>query len=273
MLPFEVSKPVIGMLHLPPLPGSPGQRSDIDEVREWMLADAEALAAGGVDGLMLENFGDTPFYPGRVPAHTVAAMAVLARDLRARFDLPLGINVLRNDGLSALGIATAVGAAFIRINVFTGARLTDQGIVQGEAHEVMRLRALLAAPVQVFADVAVKHSAALGERNLEDEIEDTLHRAHADAVIVSGTGTGKQTAIDDLRCARAAAGTSPVLVGSGADPANLAEVLRYADGLIVGTAFKQGGVTTHPVDAARVRDFMRAVRSLRGAVAADPFHG
>ena len=221
MLPFDVSKPVIGMLHLPPLPGSPGQRSEMEEIREWMLRDADALVSGGVDGLMLENFGDTPFYPGHVPAHTVAAMAVLARDVKARFAVPLGINVLRNDGVSALGIAAAAGAAYIRINVFTGARLTDQGIVQAEAHEVMRLRALLAAPVQVFADVAVKHSAPLGPRNLEDEIEDTIHRAHADAIIVSGAGTGKQTSLDDLRCARAAAGGTPILVGSGADTAGL----------------------------------------------------
>ena len=263
MLPFAVSKPVIGMLHLPALPGSPGQRSDMDEIREWVVRDAETLVAGGVDGLMLENFGDTPFYPARVPAHTVAAMAVLARDVRTRFDVPLGINVLRNDGLSALAIAAAVGAAYIRINVFTGARLTDQGIVQAEAHEVMRLRALLAAPVQVFADVAVKHSVPLGARNLEDEIEDTIHRAHADAIVVSGSGTGKQTSLDDLRCARAAAGATPVLVGSGARIAELVEVLSYADGLIVGTALKEGAVTTRPVDAARVREFLRAVAAAR----------
>src|SRR5258707_10841752 len=95
---FAVDKPVIGMIHLPPLPGSPAHRLAMDDIRDLMLRDAEALAAGGVDGLMLENFGDAPFYPGRVPPHTVAAIAVLANEVRERFPLPLGINVLRNDG-------------------------------------------------------------------------------------------------------------------------------------------------------------------------------
>src|SRR5262249_10922796 len=152
--------------------------------------------------------------------------------------MPLGINLLRNDGLGALAVAAAAGADFIRINVFTGARLTDQGIVQGEAHEVLRLRRQLGCPVRIFADVAVKHSAPLAPRSLEEEIEDTIHRAHADAIIVSGAGTGRPTDIEEVRRAKAPAGNTPVLVGSGASPGQAAELLRHADGLIVGTAFK-----------------------------------
>ena len=252
------------MLHLPALPGSPRASLGLDAIREWMLRDAEALAAGGVHGLMLENFGDTPFYPARVPAHTVAAMAVLAREVRTRFPLPLGINLLRNDGPGALAVAASAGAEFICVNVLTGARLTDQGIVQGEAYEVLRLRRLLGCAVQVFADVAVKHSAPLGPRTLEEEVEDTARRAHADAVIVSGTGTGKSTDPEHLRRAKAAAGATPVLVGSGAGPGQAAALLRHADGLIVGTAFKRDGITTNPVDAGRVRAFMQAVREALG---------
>jgi len=263
-LPFASPRPVIGMLHLPALPGSPRASLGLDAIREWMLRDAEALAAGGVDGLMLENFGDTPFYPGRVPAHTVAAMAVLAREVKARFPLPLGINLLRNDGPGALAVAASTGAGFVRVNVFTGARLTDQGIIQGEAHEVLRLRRLLGCAVQIFADVAVKHSVPLGPRTLEDEVEDTVRRAHADAIIVSGSGTGKVTDPEHLRCAREAAGGAPVLAGSGAEPGQAAALLRHADGLIVGTAFKRDGITTNPVDAGRVRAFMEAVREAGG---------
>src|SRR3954466_6562310 len=129
----SVRKPVIGMLHLPPLPGSPQftAADGPDALREIVLRDADALAAGGIHGLMLENFGDVPFYPGRVPAHTVAVMTALAADVRQRFgELPLGINVLRNDGQSALAIAAAVGAHFIRVNILCGAGLTGQGIIQ-----------------------------------------------------------------------------------------------------------------------------------------------
>src|SRR2546430_14170914 len=156
------TEPVIGMLHLPPLPGSPAYdlAGGMAALREAVLRDADALAAGGIHALMLENFGDVPFYPGRVPAHTVAAMTALAADVRQRFpELPLGINVLRNDGQSALAIAAAVGAHFIRVNVLCGARVADQGLLQGIAHDLLRDRALLRAQhVKIFADIDVKHS-------------------------------------------------------------------------------------------------------------------
>jgi len=180
----NVAKPVIGMLHLPPLPGAPrfAASATIELIREGMIRDADALASGGVDGLMLENFGDVPFFPGRVPAHTVAAMTALAGTVRERFpELPLGINVLRNDGQSALAIAAAVGAHFIRVNVLCGARVADQGILQGIAHDLLRDRAhLRAQQVRIFADVDVKHSAPLAARSIVDEVDDTLYRGMAD---------------------------------------------------------------------------------------------
>ena len=141
----SVRVPVIGMLHLPPLPGSSRWSGDLNAVRDFVLRDVEALCAGGVDGLMIENFGDTPFYPGRVPAITVAAMTALACEVRRATDVPLGINMLRNDGLSALAVAVASGASFIRVNVLCGARVTDQGLLQGIAHDLLRERANLKA--------------------------------------------------------------------------------------------------------------------------------
>src|SRR5688572_29159924 len=144
----NLRKAVIGMLHLPPLPGSPRwtPASTITQIIQSTLKDAEALADGGVHGLMLENFGDVPFHPARVPAHVVAHMTAVAAAVRERFpELPLGINVLRNDGQSALAIASAADAAFIRVNVLCGARVADQGILQGIAHDLMRDRITLAA--------------------------------------------------------------------------------------------------------------------------------
>src|ERR1700739_218548 len=114
---FKNEKPIIGMLHLPALPGSPTNDLSADRIRKHMLRDAEALVTGGVDGMILENFGDVPFYPGRVPAHTVAFMTAIALEVRHAFDLPIGINVLRNDAESALAIAFAAGAQFIRVNI------------------------------------------------------------------------------------------------------------------------------------------------------------
>lgn len=244
------------MLHLPPLPGSPRFNGGLGAIRNAMLRDADALAAGGVHGLMLENFGDVPFFPKRVPAQVVAHMTALACELRRRFDLPLGINVLRNDGSGALAVAQAAGAQFIRVNVLCGARVADQGILNGIAHDLLRNRAMLRAEVRIFADVDVKHSAALAPRPLADEVSDTLHRGLADALIVSGWGTGQPTDPSEAREVKQAAGNAPVFIGSGVTAETIAPYLPHCDGFIIGSAFKRDGRVEAPVDQARVAAIM-----------------
>lgn len=251
------------MLHVPALPGAPANRDSLDAIRSKVLRDARALAEGGVDSLIIENFGDVPFYPRRVPPHTIAYMAVIGREIAAAVPLPIGVNVLRNDGMGALAVASAIGAAFVRINVYTGARLTDQGLIEGEAHRIQRYRRFLGAQVQVFADVAVKHSATLAPRPLPEEIEDTIARGMADAIIVSGVATGKEAALADVKLAKRCAKNTPVLVGSGVNASNVAAMLACADGCIVGTAFKNDGRTTNPVDPHRVQEFIGAARKAR----------
>lgn len=250
------------MLHLPPLPGAPRYEADWASLRRRVLHDATALVEGGVDGLMLENFGDAPFYPGQVPPHVVACLTRVAREVRQRFTLPLGVNVLRNDGCSALAVAHAAGAAFIRVNVLCGARVTDQGLVQGIAHELLRQRACLhATDIRILADVNVKHSAPLGPpRPIRHEVTDLVERGGADAAIVSGEGTGEATDLAELALVKDAAGETPVLVGSGVTPATIREVLAQADGAIVGTSLKVDGVVTNPVDPKRVKTLVAAAR-------------
>ena len=257
---FGTRSPVIGMLHLRPLPGSP-DGEDLPSVRQRLLQDAQALFDGGVDGFILENFGDAPYYPNRVPPHTVGYMTLLGQEIRDAFPKPLGINVLRNDALSALAIATAVGAQFIRVNIYMGARVADEGFIQGEAHRVVRYRRELGSDVSIFADVAVKHSTPLGAMDLKDEVRDTILRGKADAIVVSGSATGSETSIDDLKRAKEAAGNVPVFAGSGVKVENVAETLAHADGIIVGTGVKSGGVTTNPVDPAKVRELLRIART------------
>jgi membrane complex biogenesis BtpA family protein len=257
---FTTIKPVIGMLHLLPLPGSPRYGGDAASIRDGALRDADALIEGGVHGLMLENFGDVPFYPDRVPASVVAFLSVIAAEVRRKFPVPLGINLLRNDGRSAMAVAAAVGADFIRVNVLTGARVADQGLLQGIAHDLLRDRVMLdAARVRIFADVDVKHSAPLAVRPLVDDVEDTLARGMADALVVSGAGTGKPTDVAKVRAVKAAAGVAPVFVGSGVTVQTVESLLSAADGLIVGTAFKPGGNASMPVDRQLVADLMHAV--------------
>lgn len=256
---FAVAWPVVGMVHLEPLPGSPRYRS-MAFALEAALADARALVEGGCDGLLVENFGDVPFHKDRVGPETVAAMTAIAAAIaRERPGIPLGINVLRNDARAALGIAAAVGARFIRVNVHAGTRFTDQGVVEGRADRTLRRRRLLGAEgVAIWADVDCKHSLPVPGAALEREARDLAERALADALIVTGPATGEPPDLEDLRTVRAAAGV-PVVAGSGLTAAAVGDVFPLCDGAIVGTAFKSQG----RVDVARVRELLGEVRRAR----------
>ena len=257
--PFRDDRPiVIGMVHLEPLPGSPRFNGSMDAVLEAARRDATALAEGGVDAIMIENYGDVPFYPGRVPAETVAGLTAGALAVRNVVGgLPIGVNVLRNDAMTAVGIAAVVGAAFVRVNVLTGARVTDQGVIEGRAAEVMRARRALCPRLAVWADVDVKHSAPLASRPLSEEVADLVHRGLADAVIVSGGGTGLRTAPDDVAAVATAAGGVPTVIGSGITVETIGDY-PTAGGFIAGTALKHDGRVDSPVDPARVRSLVAA---------------
>ncbi|MFC3478022.1 BtpA/SgcQ family protein [Halobacterium litoreum] len=263
-LDFSAERPVVGMVHLDALPGAPGFDGGRAAIRDAMLRDARRLEAGGVDALMLENFGDAPFYADDVPKHVVASMAALARDLRRETDLPIGVNVLRNDAEAAISVAAAADAQFVRVNVHAAARLTDQGVVTGQAAETVRLRDRLGADVSILADVDVKHSAPLAERPLTEEVAELVERGHADGLVASGAGTGHETDRDHLEAVVAARDElgvdAPVFVGSGVTQSTVGETLALADGVIVGTALKEDGETTAPVDEARVRDLVESAR-------------
>ena len=224
------------------------------------LTDARTLVDGGMDALIVENYGDAPFTPARVPAATVAAMAVIAREIRRALpDTPLGVNVLKNDARSALAVACAVGASFVRVNVLAGAVVADQGVVQTDAYELLRDRRLLGADTAIFADVQGKHAVPLVPVDLEQQARDLTHRALADGLVVSGRATGDATPIEDVKRVRSAVPDVPILVGSGVTPETAAELLSLADALIVGTALKRDGDVTQPVDPERVRRLLDAV--------------
>jgi len=264
---FGDHKPIIGMVHLDPLPGAPGA-DGLTAVLDAALRDAERLTAGGVDGLMIENYGDSPFYPEAVPKHTVASMTRVASAVSEAVDCPLGINVLRNDAEAALSVAAAVKADYIRINVHTGAAVTDQGLIEGQAHQTLRLRDRLGVETTIMADVDVKHAAPLGgKRPVGATVGDLVERGHADGVILSGPETGQSVDMTALRRAVASRDerglSTPVLVGSGVTAESVTQLLPVADGAIVGTAFKENGRTTNPVDVDRVEKLMNTVAECR----------
>ena len=244
----------VGVVHLGALPGAPRFEGDLDAVLAAAAADARALAAGGADALIVENFGDAPFFKESVPAETVAALTLGVQVVReAAPTLPVGVNVLRNDAASALGIAAVTGAAFVRVNVHVGAMVTDQGVIEGRAAETLRLRERLCPGLPLLCDVHVKHAVPLGGGDLGVAARDTWYRGLASALIVSGTGTGAGVATADLEAVRAAVPEAPVWIGSGLDLASLPTLAPLCDGALVGTALKREGRVEASVDEARVR--------------------
>lgn len=260
-IPFTQSRcSLIGMVHLPPLPGSPASELPLERICDEALRDARTLRDAGFEAIVVENFGDSPFRATTADPHTVAAMTIVARAIRREIDLPLGINVLRNDAMAAVAIATVCDAAFVRINIHTGVYATDQGIIEGRADETLRYRKKLDSQVAILADVHVKHASPLLRQPIGEAAEEAAYRGRADGLIVSGTGTGKPTRTEDLAAVREAVPDRRIFVGSGASLQNVRELLRVADGVIVGTAIKEGGRTTAPVDPAKAAAFVAAVR-------------
>ena len=255
-----VNKAVIGMVHLRALPGSPRWAGSMEAVVQAALADARALADGGADALLVENYGDVPFTTGRVDSATVAGMAVVIGEIKRAVTLPIGVNVLRSDALSALAVAAAVGGRFVRVNVHVGAVVADQGILQSCAHDSLRYRRLLGLDISILADVQAKHGMPLAPIPLEQEARDCVSRGLADGLVVSGAATGEPTPMNDLKRVRGAVPHVPLLVGSGATPETAAALLSIADGLIVGTAVKRDGILANPVDPGRVRQLVEAAR-------------
>ncbi len=258
MDPFAKDKPLIGMIHLLPLAGSVDYaREGVKPIIAAALRDLYALESGGADAVFIENLGDSP-YGKTAPVETIAMMTSIAHVLIERAHLPVGINVLRNDGMAALAIAAATGASFIRVNVFCGTAFTDQGIIEGQARQLCVLRRDLGTSIRILADVHVKHAAHL--TTLEEAALDT-DRNGPDALIVSGIGTGRRTSPDDLQAVKQVSAL-PVFVGSGVRIDNVA-TYREADGFIVGTVLKEGGNVEAPVDVERVKAMADAVASLR----------
>lgn len=253
---------LVGMVHLRPLPGSPGFKGNFDAVVDSALADASTLAEAGFPALLVENFGDAPFFADRVPPETIASMAVAVVAIRDLVGLPFGVNVLRNDALAALAIASITAGRFIRVNVLTGVMHTDQGPIVGEAAVLQRRRAQLGPQVEIWADVMVKHASPPPELDLGQAVADTVERGLADAIIVSGARTGVAPSPDVLEAVRTGApkGTR-LVVGSGASPHNLGELVEAADTVIVGSSLKPDNDARSPVDLDRAKFFVESARS------------
>jgi membrane complex biogenesis BtpA family protein len=221
-----------------------------------MVRDASAYQGAGIDTVIVENYGDLPFVRDRVDAATTSAMTRVIDAVQVATGLTIGVNVLRNDVVTAVSIAAMTGARFVRANVYVGVMQTESGIIQGCAHAVQQEIKRLGADIEVWADLDVKHAAALVQRTIADQADDALERAFASAIIISGRATGDPAdpkTVADLRSHTSA----PIYIGSGANLQTI-PTMPGATGFIVGTALKVDGVVTNPVDPDRVRAVVAA---------------
>jgi membrane complex biogenesis BtpA family protein len=259
-LDFKRRPLLIGVIHLPALPGAPNYRGSFDAILERATADAKAYEKGGADALVIENFGDAPFTSKSVAAETIAAMARAGAAVREVIKLPIGYNVLRNDARAALGLAAACDGSFIRVNIHSGAMITDQGLIEGQAYDTVRTRQQLCPDVQILTDVHVKHAVPFGDWTLEDAARDTWERGAVSALIVSGVGTGHPASVEDVQTVRQAVHDAPILIGSGFNRENASTLLPFINGAIVGSSLKRDGKLDNPVDPARVAALKKVMK-------------
>lgn len=259
LTPWKGRKPMVGVIHLPPLPGSPGWEGSMAPVLERAVGEAVVLEEMGLDGVLVENFQDAPFYPDSSPPETIAAMTLVVGTVRRKVEIPVGVNLLRNDAQGALAVAAVTGGSFIRVNVHTGSMFTDQGLIQGRAHDTLRRRRFLGTSVAILADVLVKHATPPPGTVLETAARDAWHRGLADGLILTGSETGAR--VDPADVARVKDALPPegkVWVGSGTTPESVRELIRVADGIIVGSSLREGGRPGAPLDSHGVANLLAA---------------
>lgn len=258
---FGTRKPIIGMVHLPPLPGSPRYNNmALDEIISLAVEDARKLNQGGLHGAIIENFGDVMFRK-RVGPETISAMTYAASEIkRAVPEITLGLCVLQSDALAALAIAHTIGGKFVRIPYYTETYVVDAGMMDSVAAEALRYRRYLDMDVKIFADVHIKHGYPLSQRPIGQSARDAEHRGLADAILVTGLETGGETDPSDVKEVKEAVDFTPVFVASGVAEENFPAYKDIADGVILGTYLKEGNETEAPLDQEKIKRFIQVVR-------------
>lgn len=262
---FHTEQPIIGLLHLRPLPGDPFFPKDgtIDSVIDAARADLEALQSGGVDGILITNEFSLP-YQKKVSAVTTASIAMVVGALKSSFTVPYGVEAIY-DGDATMEVCAATGASFTRC-LFTGAWAGDLGLIDRDVAYTLRLKKALGLDaLRMFYFVTSEGEVFLNDRSTADITKSLLFNCRPDALVVGGSAAGENPGPELVRSIRSVSKGTPVVCGTGCRLDNVADVLAAGDGAFVGTTFKKDGLFDNPVDAARVRAFMDRVRELRGA--------
>lgn len=262
---FSSPKPVIAMIHLEALPGTPAGRRSVREIEALALREAGLYRETGVHGIMIENMHDTPYLRGEVGPEIVAVMAIVARAVKDASKLPCGVQVLAGANEEAMAVAHAAHLDFIRVEGFVFAHVADEGPIQATAAPLLRYRKQIGADrVQVWADVKKKHSSHAITADIGiGETAEAVEFMRGDVVIITGSVTGDPPQLADIRAAKEHC-RLPVYLGSGVTAQNLTKYYAMADGFIIGSHFKTDGVWSNTVDPKRVARFMATHAKLSG---------
>lgn len=261
---FAKRKPVIGMIHLGALPGTPACNQSLAAIMEQALSEARLFRDSGLDGVMIENMHDVPYLRGRVGPEIVSAMSVIARAVKEECALPMGVQVLAGANIEAMAVAHAAGLDFIRAEGFAFAHIADEGWIESSAAELLRFRKQIGAEgVEVWADVKKKHSSHAITTDISlGATAEAVEFMRGDAVIVTGSATGHAPALADVSEVKAHS-RLPVILGSGVTQSNIADFYEAADGFIIGSYFKRDGRWQNPLDPARIEGLIETLNQLR----------
>jgi hypothetical protein len=264
---FIKGKPVVALIHVGALPGTPASGRSVSEIAAQAVSEARIYRTCGVDGLMIENMHDVPYLRGRVGAEVVAAMAVIGRAVKEESALPTGVQILAGANLEALAVAHASGLDFIRAEGYAFAHIADEGWIESSAAELLRYRKQIGADdVEVWADIKKKHSSHAVTTDISlGATAEAVEFMRGDAVIVTGSATGHPPLVADVEEVKTHTGL-PVILGSGLNASNLADFYQAADGFIVGSYFKRDGHWANDVDKERVERFMETLNRLRDSL-------
>lgn len=263
---FKIKIPAIGVVHLDPLPGAPLYKgASIEEISKKAVDEACCMANNGINGLIIENFGDKMFKK-KVGPETIAFLTYIATRIRDNVNVPIGLCVLQSDVIAGIAIGKAIDAAFIRAPYYTETYIVDAGFIEGSAAEALRYRKYLEADIKLFADVHIKHGYSLSRRPIEESAEDTYYRALADAIVVTGKKTGGETDIADIISVKKALPEAPVIAGSGVSYVNLDRYIPYVDAIIVSTSLRIEGKVEESLDQKNIEKFVNKLEKLRNQV-------
>jgi uncharacterized protein len=256
---FSKPKPIIGMIHIGALPGTPASKQSIDQIIAQAEQEAAIYRDCRIDGVIIENMHDVPYLRGSVGPEIVAAMAVIGRRVKQESQLPTGIQILAGANIEAIAVAHAAGLDFIRAEGYAFAHVADEGLIESSAARVLRYRRMIGADrVQVWADVKKKHSShAITADITLGATAEAVEFMRGDAVIVTGNVTGDPPRPQDVQEIKAHC-RLPVLIGSGIDADNIADFYQAADGFIIGSYFKVDGNWANEIDSGRVEKLMTA---------------